>query len=86
LSQVRALLSTDPELHSTYFVQVVESFKDYQQIYRDPAATTALDAAQAAIQALQQASDEQERQQRYDRRNRFLDHLIARFGEQFHDL
>jgi predicted nucleic acid-binding protein len=86
LSQVKALLSTDPDLQSTYFFQVVESFADYQKIYRDPDSTDALDAPQGAILALQQANDAREREQRYDRRNRFLDHLIARFAEQFYDL
>ncbi len=86
LSQVKALLSTDPNLHSTYFFQVVASFADYQKIYRDPDSTDGLDDPQGAILALQQASDDQEREQRYERRNRFLDHLIARFAEQFYDL
>lgn len=72
LSHLKELFSTDPAVKETYFYQVVDSFVDYGKIYApaDPL---------AALQGLEGAELHAER------RNRFLDHLIARFAEQFHD-
>jgi hypothetical protein len=72
LNRVRALFSTDPTLPPrTYFSQVVDSFVESSAIYRtSPAAVDALLEDPAAA---------------IERRNRFLDHLIARFAERFHD-
>ncbi|OUC15954.1 MAG: diguanylate cyclase [Alkalinema sp. CACIAM 70d] len=82
LHHVKDLFSIDPELRRTYFYQVVDSFSNYQTIYhttedRDPV---------EVIRTLQTQQDSQEQTSGFDRRNRFLDHLIARFAEQFHDL
>ena len=75
LSHVKELFSKDASLTRTYFYQVVDSFADYNQIY---------DGVNV-VNTLQQQNDEQESSKRLDRRNRFLDHLIARFAERFHD-
>lgn len=73
LSEVKKLFSTDPGLSRTYFYQAVDTFKDWEKIYdtADPVTTI---------------EDEiEDKRDLIDRRNRFLDHLIARFAEQFTD-
>ena len=72
LSYVKELLSADPALQRTYFCQVVDSFVDYDKIY----AANPLPSLEAAAEGAELFAD---------RRNRFLDHLIARFAEQFTD-
>jgi uncharacterized protein len=76
LGQVRQLFSTDVNLHRTYFFQVVDSFAEYEKIYKNPDDIAA---------HLQNQNDEQEREQNLQRRHHFLDHLIARFAERFHE-
>jgi uncharacterized protein len=76
LHQVKELFSLDPDLQHTYYYQVVNSFAEYQKIY----------TSENAIDTLQIREWEREKATRFDRRNRFLDHLIARFAERFHDL
>ena len=74
LSRVKDLLSANPGLGQTYFCQVVDSFNDSEKIYQaDPAPLTSLTAIA------------EEKETFANRRSRFLDHLIARFGEQFTD-
>ena len=73
LHRAKDLFSTDHLLHETYFYQVVDSFAKYEQIYQPADISTALQA---------QLDD---RATMLDRRNRFLDHMIARFAEQFTD-
>jgi hypothetical protein len=75
LSQVKQLFSTDPTIHHTYFFQVVNSFAEYQKIYRTDDVTAILQAQ----------NDEREQADHLKRRHHFLDHLIARFAEQFHE-
>lgn len=73
LSRVRELLSADPDLQHTYFSQVVDTFADVEKIYQanpGPKLEGIIEETDAFA----------------DRRNRFLDHLIARFAEQFTDL
>jgi hypothetical protein len=77
LGALPALFSTDPDLAHTYFSQVVDSFKDFEQIY--PANLTAVGRARMLTQVTEDAATVAER------RNRFLDHLTARFAERFHD-
>jgi hypothetical protein len=76
LGQVSQLFSTDANLHRTYFFQVVDSFAEYEKIYKNP--------DDIAIH-LQNQNDEQEREHNLQRRHHFLDHLIARFAERFHE-
>jgi uncharacterized protein len=75
LSQVQSLFSLDPTIQSNYTYQVVNSFAEYEKIYQSA----------NAIPVLQAENDRQEREQNFERRNKFLDHLIARFAERFHD-
>lgn len=72
LSRLKELFSSDPAQRNSYFYQAVDSFVDYRKIYgaTDPLAT---------LQGLEGAAVQTER------RGRFLDHLIARFAERFHD-
>ncbi|HZI11161.1 MAG TPA: diguanylate cyclase, partial [Myxococcus sp.] len=73
LSQVRELFSTDPEVHQTYFYQAVTSFSDFASIYGTG------DVVKTLEEQVEDASV------REDRRNRFLEHLLARFAERFHE-
>ncbi len=75
LSQVKELFSTNPELTQTYSYQAVNSFIEYNKIYS---------ASDVAV-TLQSQNNDREIATGYDRRNRLLDHLIARFAERFHD-
>lgn len=72
LGRLKALFSSDPGIKQSYFYQVVDSLVDYEKVYgtADPA---------AVLQGLEEPALHMER------RNRFLDHLIARFAERFHD-
>lgn len=70
LSQVKDLFSTDPTVESTYFQQMVDTFADYNKIYKTTDANK---------------SRPEDKPVFIDRRNRFLDHLIVRFAEQCHD-
>ncbi|WP_310425622.1 hypothetical protein [Chamaesiphon sp. VAR_48_metabat_135_sub] len=73
LSHVKELFSIDPNLSHTYSSQLVNSFVDYHQIYTDN------------IESFHNQNSDREQATGFDRRNRFLDHLISRFAEQFHD-
>jgi len=82
LSHLASLFSSDAEVIESYAFQLVDSFKDYEEIYALPDdADSALRAEKirAIASPFIQEGDELER------RNRFLDHLIARFGEQTSD-
>lgn len=72
LANVRALFSRDPALTQTYFAQRVDSFPDATRVYADGITTDDL-------AALLEDSDAA-----LARRNRFLDHLLSRFAEDFH--
>lgn len=73
LAHLKDLFSTDPGRERTYFYQAVDSFPDWRKIYADP------DGAKTIMENLDDPEDG------FDRRNRFLDHLLARFAEQFHE-
>lgn len=70
LSHMKELLSADPALQHVYFSQVVDSFVDFGKIYT----ANPLTKLEGIIEGPDTFAD---------RRNRFLDHLIARFAEQF---
>lgn len=75
LNNVAALFSADPALERTYFYQVVDSFSRYEDIYGVP-----------PEDVVEMIEDEVENPDvLVERRNRFLDHLISRFAERFHD-
>lgn len=73
LAQVRDLFSRRPDLGQTYFSQLVDSFPDWQKVYAE-------DVDAAALAALVEVPGEG-----WARRNRFLDHLLARYAEEFND-
>jgi hypothetical protein len=130
LSHVKELFSTDPDLRRSYFHQVVDSFVDYQKIYKvtdnlekatgnlekatgslgkatgSPEKATgspekATGSPEKATGSEEKATGSEESEIKaeimeylkgvddksasIDRRNRFLDHLIARFAERFND-
>lgn len=74
LAHVPDLFSTDPDQRRTEFHQAVTSFTGWERLYRGADVAAALDAG----------LDDEDAMVR--RRNRFLDHLIARHGERFHEL
>jgi hypothetical protein len=84
LANVNALFSTDETLDRTYFghhfdpVLMPSPIADLRSLYTPSVGLPNLTAA-----SLQQLLEP--REVFYDRRNRFLDHLMARFGEQFRD-
>ncbi|MEY2497298.1 MAG: uncharacterized protein QOD12_854 [Verrucomicrobiota bacterium] len=73
LSNVKELFSTDPNLKQSYFTQLVKSLADHEKVYP---ASNALNKLKGIIETADTF---------VERRNRFLDHLIARFAEQFTD-
>ena len=82
LAHLRELFSTDPGLLRSNFHQVVDSFTSWQEIYDSDPGTTDLERKQI----IQDRIDGLEKGEiSVERRNRFLDHLIARFAEQFND-
>lgn len=72
LSSAGDLFSREPARPETYLAQVVDSFRNYEQIYgegvSDDRLTKLLEEPAAAL----------------ERRNRFLNHLLARVAEDFH--
>jgi len=72
LAQVKELFSTDPAQHRTYFYQAVDSFRDWKSVYAEADPVAAMESVEDTEVQLA-------------RRNRFLNHLIARFGERFHE-
>jgi uncharacterized protein len=73
LAHLPELFSTDPDVAQTYFSQIVDTFAGFERIYRP--GTTAEELARLS----------EDEAARLERRNRFLDHLLARFAERFHD-
>lgn len=69
-SGIRFLLSLDKDQSASYFSQVPTSIKDYQKLYGNE--------PQASITLASLVSDASKDA---DRRNRFLDFMLARFGE-----
>lgn len=73
LAQVRDLFSRRPDLGRSYFSQLVDSFPDWQKVY-------GADLTAARLGELVEAPGAG-----WARRNRFLDHLLARYAEEFKD-
>ena len=74
LSKVKALFSTDTSIKYTYFTQVVEGMKDIDNLFGD------WGNLPDKLQSIIENSDTF-----YTRRHQFLDHLLARFNEQFNE-
>jgi hypothetical protein len=77
LANVRELFARDPARTTTYFAQIVTSFRDFRDVYPP--------FADEAAFARELGSLLENRPGALARRNRFLDHLLARFAEDFHD-
>lgn len=87
LASVRALFSLDPDAAHSYFSQPVESVPGFLELYPPPPAGTAPEdesAWRGRIQALLDRLAET-RDEMLARRNRFLDHLLARYAERLQD-
>ncbi|HIJ94640.1 MAG TPA: diguanylate cyclase [Desulfuromonadales bacterium] len=76
LGHIAELFSHDHGLTRSYFYQAVTSFSGYEKLYGTAEADKILTNIEAAAESSDALSD---------RRNRFLDHLIARFAERFND-
>ncbi|WP_317932309.1 hypothetical protein [Halioxenophilus sp. WMMB6] len=74
LAHVGDLFATEPTLQRTYFYQAVNGFADWQALYNLPEGTTLVDAMEATVE---------DKPALVERRQRFLNHLIARFAESF---
>ncbi len=74
LSRVKELFSTDSAIKQTYFSQLVEGMEDRENLFAD--------WDNVSEQLKQLGEDEA---LFYTRRHQFLDHLLARFNEQFND-
>jgi hypothetical protein len=74
LSHVKELLSTDSDLKQTYFSNIVHSLKDGEKIFKKPG-----DWLAGIDEIMLQANLDNY----VERKNKFLDHLLARFSEQF---
>ena len=70
------LFSLDPNIEHTYFAQAFskEMIQDYDELIKEPDKSV----LEARLSALMETEPEFQK-----RRNRFLDHILARFGEQF---
>ena len=78
LAEAERLFSIDPAADATYFSQIVSRSPEYLRIYGvDDAGAGELEEK---LNALIETGAT-----RTDRRTRFLNHLIARFAERFHD-
>ena len=73
LAHVRDLFSTRPELAQSYFSQLVDSFPDWEKVYG-----AGFDAGKLG-EVVEPAGSG------LVRRNRFLDHLLARYAEDFQE-
>lgn len=72
LSRVRSIFSSDPEIRQTYFSQPVTDVASGESLFSHPEnLAEKLDALSETPSVF------------LDRRNRFLDHLLARFNESF---
>ncbi len=90
LQGAKALFSTDA-IVQTYYGQYLDDIKDITEVYKEDGSANSLLQAVLSSQdsSLLLANDWQklyETNQTFtDRRNRFLDHLMARFAESFND-
>lgn len=76
LGHVKELFSTDPGLQRTYFHQAVTTFAGYEKLY-------GTDDDGKIVKIIEDSVED--KGLLIERRNRFLDHLIARFAERFND-
>ena len=79
LEQVGVLFAADNSIGRTYFAGVVKGIKDVEKIFPGQARW------QKEIEELLDGADEPELDPYVRRKNMFLDHLLARFAEQFNE-
>lgn len=79
LAHISDLFSMDEQVDRSYFTHFFDPAAATPEI-ADLAAITTAEATEENLQALAESESTF-----HDRRNRFLDHMLARFGEQFHD-
>jgi hypothetical protein len=94
LQNAKELFSTN-DIKQTYYAQYIDGIKDIDQVYKDYPGTGSLQSlltTQDSSVAPSAATPPNAWQLLYesnetftDRRNRFLDHLMARFAESFND-
>jgi hypothetical protein len=89
LERLRDLFSINPEMEKTYFYQPVDTLLGYEQLYgidtTPPAGKTLLEVAPGLVQTLVETKADESPEVHDARRHRFLDHLIARYAERFHE-
>lgn len=76
LEKVKDLLSVDNRLKKTYFSQAIKDLTDFSELVSDYPAGNPGDLSDLLFAELDQ---------NIERKNRLLDHLIARFAEKFSD-
>lgn len=84
LQHVKDLLSVNGTRNRSLYSAVVNSFRDYLSIYETDATLPGADAREDKLRE-QLAEMVENEGTRTKRRNRFLDHLLARFAERFTD-
>ena len=80
ITHLASLLSNDPEVTQTYAFKLVDSFKEYEKIYGLPSQEDERESAIADFNTIFTTEKAE-----LKRRNRFLDHLLARYGEHTSD-
>lgn len=79
LDHVAELFSMDPASSpQTYFVQAIQDLRDVEDLYIDHNNVDEFDVVEDYLVAISENDELRE-----DRKNRFLDHLMARFAESF---
>jgi hypothetical protein len=76
LGKVKELLSIDNQLAKTYFTQAVTDIKDFDELVTDYPTTNPIELTDLLFADLDN---------HIDRKNKLLDHLMARFAEKFSD-
>jgi len=76
LGKVKDLLSVDSQLAKTYFAQAVEDIRDFDELVSDYPVNDNKELTGRLLSELDE---------NIERRNKLLDHLIARFAEKFSD-
>jgi len=74
LAHLKELFSYDETIRKTYFSQVVDGIRNGDELYFSP---------ETLEEDLEDINEDQETF--YTRRNKFLDHLLARFNERFNE-
>ena len=74
LSEVRQLFEADDSIRKSYFSQEINGIKDIESLFAD------YSTLETAVETIVAGLDNY-----HERKNKFLDHLIARFAERFNE-